>query len=89
MEATLSTTFLVYICIFQVSKLPEQPRIKRIKRLQTDFRPILKDFLSVSCLHKGFYYLNISHGIISRIHICHYCFNLVLYVLVGHLNKNH
>ena len=50
--------FLVYIYIFQVSKLPEQPRTKRIKRLQTDFRPILKDFLPVTCLHKGFYYLN-------------------------------
>ena len=48
--------FLVYIYIFQVSKLPKQQ--PRTKHLQMGSRVIHKDFLSVTCLHKGFYHLD-------------------------------
>lgn len=58
--------FLVYIFIFQVSKLPsnEQHPTKRAKRAKRTkgpkicLEPTPKDFISITCLHKGCYNLD-------------------------------
>ncbi|CBI15177.3 unnamed protein product, partial [Vitis vinifera] len=56
--------FLVYIFIFQVSKLPSNEqqhptkRAKRAKGPKICLEPTPKDFISVTCLHKGCYNLD-------------------------------